>query len=104
MSVLSLILLILIVGAALWLVLEPLRSGQPSDPDAPKREQLRAEQARLYAELAALPADPDSDRRRPDLERRAALTLRALDALPPSRAPRRAPAPWPWERWPPPSP
>lgn len=86
----SALLLALIVGVALWLVLEPLRSGVPADPDAPERERLVAERDRLYTELSAL----DDEIRRPDLERRAALTLRSLDGLPPApgRAGGRRPA------------
>ncbi|GGO20984.1 c-type cytochrome [Deinococcus humi] len=76
---LSVLLLILIGGAALWLVLEPLRRAAPEDPDAPERARLLAERDRLYGELNGL----EDEARRPDLERRAALTLRALDALPP---------------------
>lgn len=78
--ILSLSLLALIVLVSLWLVLEPLRASAPTDPDAAERERLAAERNRLYAELAAL----EDEKRRPDLERRAALTLRALDALPPA--------------------
>ncbi|GAA5532703.1 c-type cytochrome [Deinococcus aluminii] len=81
--ILSLTLLALIVLVSLWLVLEPLRASAPTDPDVAERERLIAERDRLYAELATL----EDEKRRPDLERRAALTLRALDALPP--APRR---------------
>ncbi|WP_102124913.1 c-type cytochrome [Deinococcus planocerae] len=82
--ILSLTLFALVVLAALWLVLLPLRGGVPADPDAPERERLTAERDRLYAELANL----TDEARRPDLERRAALTLRALDALPPAPPPR----------------
>ncbi|PNY80174.1 c-type cytochrome [Deinococcus koreensis] len=78
--ILSLLLLGLIVAVALWLVLEPLRRRVSADPDAPERERLHGERDRLYAELAAL----EDESRRPDLERRAALTLRALDGLPPA--------------------
>lgn len=78
--ILSVGLLVLIVGVALWLVLEPLRRHTRADPDAAERERLNAERERLYAELSTL----DDDSRRPDLERRAALTLRALDGLPPA--------------------
>ncbi len=81
----SVVLLVLIGGAALWLVLEPLRRAAPTDPDAPERARLLAERDHLYGELNAL----EDEARRPDLERRAALTLRALDALPP--APRTGP-------------
>ena len=59
----------------------PLRQGTPEDPDAPERTRLLTERDRLYTELAALHED---DPKRPDLERRAALTLRGLDALPPA--------------------
>lgn len=79
----SLGLFALILLASLWLVLEPLRRGAPADPDAAERERLTGERDRLYAELAAL----EDEGRRPDLERRAALTLRALDALPPAPPP-----------------
>lgn len=74
----------LVALAALWLVLQPLRGGMPADPDAPERERLTAERDRLYAELSNL----SDEARRPNLERRAALTLRALDALPPTPPPR----------------
>lgn len=77
--ILSVLLLAVVVAAALWLVLEPLRRAAPTDPDAPERARLLAERDRLYGELNAL----EDEARRPDLERRAALTLRALDALPP---------------------
>lgn len=80
---LSLVLLALIVGVSLWLVLSPLGTTAPEDPDAPERERLTAERDRLYGELDTL----TDERRRPDLERRAALTLRALDALPPAPPP-----------------
>lgn len=79
--ILSVLLLVLIVGAALLLMLSPLRQGTPEDPDAPERTRLLTERDRLYTELAALHED---DPKRPDLERRAALTLRGLDALPPA--------------------
>ncbi|WP_102125117.1 c-type cytochrome [Deinococcus planocerae] len=78
--ILGLTVFALFVLAALWLVLQPLRAGAPADPDAPERERLTAEQGRLYGELANL----TDEARRPDLERRAALTLRSLDALPPA--------------------
>lgn len=78
--ILSLILLVLIGAAALWLVLEPLRRAAPEDPDAPERARLTAERDRLYGELNAL----EDEGQRPNLERRAALTLRALDGLPPA--------------------
>lgn len=82
--ILSVALLALIVLVSLWLVLEPLlRAGTPADPDAAERGRLLAERDRLYAELGAL----EDERRRPDLERRAALTLRGLDALPPAPPP-----------------
>lgn len=87
MTAVSLLLLLLVVGVTLWLVLEPLRSGQPSDPDAEPRARLEQDRDALYAELAALPDTDEAQRRRPDLERRAALTLRALDALPPQPRP-----------------
>ncbi|MFC3834656.1 MULTISPECIES: c-type cytochrome [Deinococcus] len=76
----GLVVLGLIVLAALYLTLEPLRRGQVADPDAAQRDDLMAERDRLYMELA----DPAAGDRRPDLERRAARTLRALDALPPA--------------------
>ncbi|MBZ9751667.1 c-type cytochrome [Deinococcus sp. HMF7604] len=84
-ALLSLSILALALMVCLWLVTEPLRAGAPSDPDAPAREGLEAERDRLYTELATL----TDERRRPDLERRAALTLRALDALPPAPRPER---------------
>nr|WP_221269520.1 c-type cytochrome [Deinococcus budaensis] len=77
------VLLALIVLVSLWLTLEPLRAGSPADPDAAERGRLTAERDRLYAELAAL----EDEGRRPDLERRAALALRGLDALPPAPPP-----------------
>ncbi|MCD0163976.1 cytochrome oxidase, partial [Deinococcus sp. 6YEL10] len=55
MTAVSLLLLLLVVGVTLWLVLEPLRSGQPSDPDAEPRARLEQDRDALYAELAALP-------------------------------------------------
>lgn len=92
----SVVLLVLIGGAALWLVLEPLRRAAPTDPDAPERARLLAERDHLYGELNAL----EDEARRPDLERRAALTLRTLDALPPAPAPvRGVRARWRWGRW-----
>jgi cytochrome c-type biogenesis protein CcmH len=81
--ILSLTLLVLIGTVSLWLVLEPLRAQAPADPDAPERERLSGERDRLYGDLAAL----EDERERPDLERRAALTLRALDGLPPAPPP-----------------
>ncbi|GGM04812.1 c-type cytochrome [Deinococcus aerophilus] len=78
--ILSVILLAVIGAAALWLVLDPLRRAAPEDPDAPERDRLIAERDQLYAALTHL----EDEARRPDLERRAALTLRALDALPPA--------------------
>lgn len=89
---LSLILLGLVVLVAAALVLSPLLrgAGQPSepDPDAQERARLSAERDRLYTQLAALDEDtPEASARRPGLERRAALALRALDALPPAAAP-----------------
>ncbi|UBV43442.1 c-type cytochrome [Deinococcus taeanensis] len=79
------LLLVLVLLACVWLVTEPLRGGTPPDPDATERARLETERARLYADLAAL----TDETRRPDLERRAALTLRALDALPPAPRPAR---------------
>ncbi|WP_240741625.1 c-type cytochrome [Deinococcus sp. KSM4-11] len=79
----SMILLVVIVLVALWLIVEPLRRGQLADPDAARRDDLLAERDRLYTELAA----PAEEARRPDLERRAARTLRALDGLPPAPGP-----------------
>ncbi|WP_043801960.1 c-type cytochrome [Deinococcus gobiensis] len=75
------LLLALVVLASLWLVLSPLRAATPDDPDAAERGRLEAERDRLYAELRA---GDEQARERPDLERRAALTLRALDALAPA--------------------
>ncbi|BDP41738.1 cytochrome c family protein [Deinococcus aetherius] len=80
----GLTLFVLVVLAALWLVVQPLRGSVPADPDAPERARLTAERDRLYAELSNLP----DEARRPDFERRAALTLRSLDALPPAPPPR----------------
>ncbi|GBF04609.1 cytochrome oxidase family protein containing TPR repeats [Deinococcus aerius] len=82
--ILGLTLFALVLLAALWLVLQPLRGGMPTDPDAPERHRLTAERDRLYAELSHL----TDESRRPDLERRAALILRALDALPAAPPPR----------------
>ncbi|WP_309573511.1 c-type cytochrome [Deinococcus sp.] len=76
----SVILLGVIVLVALWLVVEPLRRGQVADPEASQRSELTSERDRLYAELAG----PVEEARRPDLERRAARTLRSLDGLPPA--------------------
>ncbi|MFC4427464.1 c-type cytochrome [Deinococcus navajonensis] len=89
--ILSLLLLGLILLAAGALVLSPLRAAAAADPDAEQRTALEAQRDRLYAELAALnPDEPADEARRPDLERRAALTLRALDGLAPApRAPLR---------------
>jgi len=81
--ILSVVLLALIVLVSLWLMLEPLRAGTPADPDAAERGRLLADRDRLYAELGAL----EDEQRRPDLERRAALALRGLDALPPAPPP-----------------
>ncbi|WP_221090587.1 c-type cytochrome [Deinococcus aquaedulcis] len=78
-AVLSVGLLALVLLACLWLVLGPLRAGAPEDPDAAERARLEAERERLYAQLQTL----GDEAARPGLERRAALTLRALDALPP---------------------
>lgn len=77
---LNVLLLALVALACVWLVTEPLRARTPDDPDAAERARLGAERDRLYAELAAL----TDESRRPDLERRAALALRGLDALPPA--------------------
>ncbi|GGK93388.1 c-type cytochrome [Deinococcus radiotolerans] len=85
MTLLSVLLLTLVALACVWLVTEPLRARTPDDPDAAQRAQLSAERDRLYADLAAL----TDEARRPDLERRAALTLRGLDALPPAPQARR---------------
>lgn len=77
----GLVVLGLIVLVALYMTLEPLRRGRMADPDAAQRDDLLAERDRLYTELA----DPGLGDRRPELERRAARTLRALDALPPAQ-------------------
>ena len=82
---LNVLLLALVALACVWLVTEPLRTRTPDDPDAPERARLGAERDRLYAEIAAL----TDETRRPDLERRAALALRGLDALPPAPRARR---------------
>ncbi|MFC4639583.1 c-type cytochrome [Deinococcus hohokamensis] len=83
--ILSLVLLGLVLLTAGVLVLAPLGAAQSSDPDAERRTALEHERDRLYTELSALnPDDPRDEARRPDLERRAALTLRALDALAPA--------------------
>lgn len=76
----SVALLALIGVVCLWLVVEPLVRATPGDPDATRREELLAQRDGLYAELQLL----QDESRRPDLERRAALTLRALDTLPPA--------------------
>ncbi|ACO45695.1 c-type cytochrome [Deinococcus deserti] len=78
--ILSVILLILIVVIAGGLMLSPLRAATAPDPDALQRAALEAERDRLYDELATL----KDETRRPDLERRAALALRELDALAPA--------------------
>ncbi|WP_237724714.1 c-type cytochrome [Deinococcus alpinitundrae] len=84
--------LALLALAALVAVVSPLRgpataaapSGtDPLDPDAAERLRLEAERDALLAELTR----SGDEVRRPDLEHRAARTLRALDGLPP--APRR---------------
>lgn len=89
--ILGLVLLGLMLLTAGGLVLSPLGAAQPDDPDAAQRAALDSERDHLYAELAALePDEPRDEARRPDLERRAALTLRALDGLAPApRAPGR---------------
>ncbi|PTA67289.1 c-type cytochrome [Deinococcus arcticus] len=79
-ALLSLSVLALTLLLCLWLVLSPLRAGAPEDPDAAERARLDAERERLYTQLQTL----DDEAARPALERRAALTLRALDALPPA--------------------
>lgn len=78
--ILSVILLAMIVVVAGILMLSPLRSTTAPDPDAAQRAALEAERDRLYGELATL----EDETRRPDLERRAALALRELDALAPA--------------------
>ncbi|AWN24397.1 cytochrome oxidase [Deinococcus irradiatisoli] len=75
--------------AALLAILAPLRTGTVSDPDADQRSALESERQRLMAELGR----PGDEARRPELERRAARTLRALDALP--GAPRPLKPLWP---------
>ncbi len=83
--------LALLVVAALVAVVSPLRGRSaaalpgtdPLDPDAAERLRLETERDALLAELTR----SGDEARRPDLENRAARTLRALDGLPP--APRR---------------
>ncbi len=82
MSALLLSVIGLLVVAALALIAEPLRLSTVPDPDAAERQRLEAERDQLTAELIAL--GQTSAAGRADLERRAALTLRALDSLPPA--------------------
>ena len=88
MTALLLIVVALLALAGLGLLLAPLR-GRVTDPDAAERERLDTERQRLTAELVSL----ETDSRRPELEHRAARTLRDLDALPP--APGRKLGVWP---------
>ena len=88
MTLLILIVAALLALSGLGLLLEPLR-GRVSDPDAGERGALEAERERLMAELVSL----DNESRRPELEHRAARTLRELDALTP--APGRKLGRWP---------
>ncbi len=80
MTLFSLVVLIVIGLVALWLILEPLQRRTTTDPNAAQRDQLSSQRDQLYAELTTL----TDETRRPNLERRAALTLRALDDLPPA--------------------
>lgn len=73
-----LVLLLLILVASTWLVLEPLSKSALSDPDASERNYLINQKNHLYDEILNL----EDEKQRFDLERRAALTLRGLDALP----------------------
>ena len=93
MTVLTLALLALLLIAAAFLVLAPLRQTGISDPDALQRSQLETERERLFAELRGLSAATES--RRPELENRAARVLRSLDGMPPAPS-GRLPAPWLW--------
>ncbi|MFC6659023.1 hypothetical protein [Deinococcus multiflagellatus] len=95
-ALLSLGVLALVLLACLWLVTEPLRAAAPEDPDAPERARLEAQREQLYAQLHTL----SDEAARPGLERRAALTLRALDALPPAPVPAAGCGPWRWACWP----
>ena len=88
MTALLLIVVALLALTGLGLLLAPLR-GRVTDPDAVERERLEDERERLTAELIRL----ENDARRPELEHRAARTLRDLDALPP--APGNTPSVWP---------
>ncbi len=72
---------------------EPLQGGTFEadpllDPQASERQQLEAQLEQLTQQLSTL----TDETRRPELENRAARTLRALDALPP--APAAAPRSW----------
>ncbi len=89
MNALLIVVLVLLGAAALLGVAQPLRTRTVADPDAAERGTLESERDRLTAELVAL----GDETRRPELERRAARTLRALDALP--AAPRRLDRRWP---------
>ena len=93
MTALTLALLALLLLAAVFLVLAPLRQTGVSDPDALQRSQLETERERLFAELRGLSAANES--RRPELESRAARVLRSLDGMPPAPS-GRLPAAWLW--------
>lgn len=82
--------LLLFFVLALLLVVQPFvgRTRELSDPEAAERTRLEAQLGSLTHELATL----TDETRRPELENRAARTLRALDTLPP--APAQAPRAW----------
>lgn len=83
MNALLIGLLVLLGLAALLGVVSPLRARRAADPDANERQRLEDERDALTAELI----DLDDDNHRPDLENRAARSLRALDGLPPAPKP-----------------
>lgn len=93
MTALTVALLALLLIAAAFLVLAPLRTTQTNDPDAPQRRQLETERERLFAELRGLSAATES--RRSELEGRAARVLRSLDGMPPAPS-GKLPAAWLW--------
>jgi cytochrome c-type biogenesis protein CcmH len=93
LTALTLILLALLLVAAAFLVLAPLRQTGLSDPDALQRSELESERERLFAELRGL--TPAAEGRRPELEGRAARVLRSLDGMPPAPS-SKLPALWLW--------
>ncbi|WP_225430028.1 c-type cytochrome [Deinococcus detaillensis] len=80
MNTLLIVLLVLLGLAALLAVISPLRARNAADPNAAERLRLEGERDALTAELI----DLKDEARRPDLENRAARSLRALDGLPPA--------------------